>query len=141
MSPKIEAIAVTDYYVTDAYKLRHVGNDRQRAVVGSRARLCDLPVDRAVRAREVRRKATECRRRKRTRRGPLRVFDLLAEGYWGGFITGDKVTIDFSPEGPTDGLQGRLVRQVGRYAGLEQGEDKLSCAGTMESYVCGMIDL
>ncbi|MFM0491044.1 hypothetical protein [Paraburkholderia graminis] len=77
----------------------------------------------------------------RTRRGPLRVFDLLAEGYRGGFITGDKVTIDFSPEGPTDGLQGRLIRQVGRYVGLEQDENKLSCAGTMESYVCGMIDL
>jgi hypothetical protein len=73
--------------------------------------------------------------------GRFAFFDLLAEGYWGGFITGDKVTIDFSPEAPTDGLQGPLVRQVGRYADLEEGEDKLSCAGTMESYVRGMIDV
>ncbi|MFP3563058.1 hypothetical protein [Paraburkholderia sp. SIMBA_030] len=73
--------------------------------------------------------------------GRFAFFDLLAEGYWGGFITGDKVTIDFSPEEPTDGLKGPLVRQVGRYADLEEGEDKLSCAGTMESYVRGMIDV
>ncbi|RKE39113.1 hypothetical protein B0G76_5506 [Paraburkholderia sp. BL23I1N1] len=73
--------------------------------------------------------------------GRFAFFDLLAEGYWGGFITGDKVTIDFSPEEPTDGLQGPLIRQVGRYADLEEGEDKLSCAGTMESYVRGMIDV
>jgi len=73
--------------------------------------------------------------------GRFAFFDLLAEGYWGGFITGDKVTMDFSPAGETDGLQGPLVRQVGRYADLEAGEDKLSCAGTMESYVRGMINV
>ncbi|MGF6735111.1 hypothetical protein OKW50_007283 [Paraburkholderia youngii] len=73
--------------------------------------------------------------------GRFAFFDLLAEGYWGGFITGDKVTVDFSPTGNTDGLRGPLVRQVGRYADLEEGEDKLSCAGTMESYVRGMINV
>ncbi|WP_256095043.1 hypothetical protein [Paraburkholderia nodosa] len=73
--------------------------------------------------------------------GRFAFFDLLAEGYWGGFITGDKVTVDFSPAGNTDGLQGPLVRRVGRYADLEEGEDKLSCAGTMESYVRGMINV
>ncbi|MGF6702090.1 hypothetical protein OKW38_006767 [Paraburkholderia sp. MM5496-R1] len=73
--------------------------------------------------------------------GRFAFFDLLAEGYWGGFITGDKVVVDFSPAGNTDGLQGPLVRQVGRYADLEEGEDKLSCAGTMESYVRGMINV
>jgi hypothetical protein len=73
--------------------------------------------------------------------GRFAFFDLLAEGYWGGFITGDKVTIDFSPTGNTDGLHGPLIRQVSRYADLEEGEDKLSCAGTMESYVRGMINV
>ncbi|ACA96016.1 MULTISPECIES: hypothetical protein [Burkholderia] len=73
--------------------------------------------------------------------GRFAFFDLLADGYWGGFITGDKVTVDFSPSGTTDGLQGPLIKQVGRYADLEEGEDKLSCAGTMESYVRGMISV
>lgn len=73
--------------------------------------------------------------------GRFAFFDLLAEGYWGGVITGDKVRIDFSPEGERDGLQGPLIRNVARYADLEEGEDKLSCAGTIESYVRGMIDV
>lgn len=73
--------------------------------------------------------------------GRFAFFDLLAEGYWGGVITGDKVTIDFAPQGDTDGLQGPLIRSVARYADLEEGEDKLSCAGTIESYVRGMIDV
>ena len=73
--------------------------------------------------------------------GRFAFFDLLAEGYWGGVITGDKVTIDFSPEGECDGLQGPLIRSVARYADLEEGEDKLSCAGTIESYVRGMLDV
>ncbi|WP_253907070.1 hypothetical protein [Herbaspirillum rubrisubalbicans] len=73
--------------------------------------------------------------------GRFAFFDLLAEGYWGGVITGDKVRIDFSPEGERDGLQGPLIRSVARYADLEEGEDKLSCAGTIESYVRGMIDV
>jgi hypothetical protein len=73
--------------------------------------------------------------------GRFAFFDLLAEGYWGGIITGDKVVVDFSPTGETGGLQGPLVRSVARYADLEEGEDKLSCAGTMESYVRGMIEV
>lgn len=71
--------------------------------------------------------------------GRFAFFDLLAEGYWGGFITGDKVVVDFSPEGETDGLKGPLVKSIARYADLEEGEDKLTCAGTMESYVRGMV--
>ncbi|MCY1456012.1 hypothetical protein D9M71_732020 [compost metagenome] len=72
--------------------------------------------------------------------GRFAFFDLLAEGYWGGVITGDKVLVDFSPSGETDGLQGPLIRSVARFADLEEGEDKLSCAGTMESYVRGMVE-
>lgn len=78
---------------------------------------------------------------KGTVEGRFAFFDLLAEGYWGGVITGDKVVVDFSPEGDTDGVQGPLIRSVARYADLEEGEDKLSCAGTMESYVRGMVDV
>ena len=73
--------------------------------------------------------------------GRFGFFDLLAEGYWGGIITGDKVVVDFSPSGDTDGIKGPLIRSVARYADLEEGEDKLSCAGSMESYVRGMIEL
>ena len=73
--------------------------------------------------------------------GRFAFFDILAEGYWGGIITGDKVLVDFSAQGETDGFKGPLVRSVARYADLEEGEDKLSCAGTMESYVRGMVEV
>lgn len=73
--------------------------------------------------------------------GRFAFFDLLAEGYWGGFITGDKAIVDFSTHGETDGFMGPLIRSVARYADLEEGEDKLSCAGTMESYVRGMVNV
>ena len=56
-------------------------------------------------------------------------------------ITGDKVVVDFSPSGETDGFKGPVIRSVARYADLEEGEDKLSCAGTMESYVRGMVEV
>ena len=70
--------------------------------------------------------------------GRFAFFDLMAEGYWGGLISGDKVTVDFSPQ--ADDLKTPMVTSVARYADLEEGEDKLSCAGTMEAYVRGMIN-
>lgn len=75
---------------------------------------------------------------KGTVEGRFAFFDLLAEGYWGGLITGDKVTVDFSSQ--ADDIKTPLVTSVARYADLEEGEDKLSCAGTMEAYVRGMIN-
>ena len=70
--------------------------------------------------------------------GRMAVFDLLAEARWGGVISGDKVTVEFSPG---DGLSGPLVRSIARYAELEESEDKLSCAGTIDAYVRGELKL
>jgi len=70
--------------------------------------------------------------------GRLAVFDLLAEARWGGVISGDKVTADFSSG---DGLTGPLITSVARYQELEEGEDKLSCAGTLDAYVRGELTL
>lgn len=70
--------------------------------------------------------------------GRLGLFDLISEAHWGGVISGDKVTADFSPG---DNLIGPLIRSVSRYQDLEEGEDKLSCAGTIDSYVRGELNL
>ena len=59
------------------------------------------------------------------------------EGRWGGVISGDKVTIDFAAS--PDGVVVPKVRSIARFADLEDGEDKLSCAGTIETYVRGNI--
>jgi hypothetical protein len=70
--------------------------------------------------------------------GRFAFIDLLVEGRWSGIVTGDKVTVEFSPG--RDGLRTPVVRDVARYQDLEEGEDKLSCAGTMEDYVRGALE-
>ncbi len=69
--------------------------------------------------------------------GRYAVLDLAVEGRWGGVISGDKVAIDFAAS--PDGVVVPKVRSVARFADLEEGEDKLSCAGTIETYVRGNI--
>jgi hypothetical protein len=70
--------------------------------------------------------------------GRMAFFDLLADGRWGGIITGDKVVVDFAPT--EDGLRVPVVRQLARFKDLPEGEDKESCAGTIDAYVRGVIE-
>jgi hypothetical protein len=68
--------------------------------------------------------------------GRAAFFDLSIDGRWGGVISGDKVSIDFSP--CACGAKGPSIRDdVVRYADLE-GDDKIGCAGTVDAYVRGM---
>lgn len=69
--------------------------------------------------------------------GRFAFLDLSIEGRWGGLITGDRVTADFSPcacgrPGPT------ILADIRRYGELG-GEDKINCAATLDSYVRGLI--
>jgi hypothetical protein len=66
--------------------------------------------------------------------GRLGVFDLLAESYWGGFMSGDRVTIywDYACECGWKGP--RIDRNIARFAELEGGDDKITCAGTAQAY-------
>lgn len=68
--------------------------------------------------------------------GRAAFFDLSLDGRWGGVITGDKISIDFSP--CACGNKGASVRNnIARYADLE-GDDKIGCAGTIDAYVRGV---
>jgi hypothetical protein len=70
------------------------------------------------------------------REGRAAFFDLSIDGRWGGVISGDKVSIDFSP--CACGNRGPSIRDdVTRYADLE-GDDKIGCAGTVDAYVRGV---
>jgi hypothetical protein len=63
-------------------------------------------------------------------------FDLSLDGRWGGVISGDKISIDFSP--CACGSKGASIRDnIVRYADLE-GDDKIGCAGTVDAYVRGV---
>lgn len=71
--------------------------------------------------------------------GRFAFLDLLYEGRWGGLITGDKVTIDFSEKcacgrhGPT------LLDDIARFSQIGQ-DDNIGCAGTIDSYIRGAIN-
>lgn len=63
-------------------------------------------------------------------------LDLSLDGRWGGVISGDKVSIDFSP--CACGARGPSIRDnIVRYSDIE-GDDKIGCAGTVDAYVRGL---
>ena len=62
-------------------------------------------------------------------------FDLSLDARWGGVISGDRIDVDFGQ--CACGAQTPSIRDsVVRYADLE-GDDKISCSGTIDAYVRG----
>lgn len=70
--------------------------------------------------------------------GRMAFFDVTLEGRWGGLISGDQVTADFSA--CPCGRPGPTIAHIVRYTDLPEGDDKLTCAGTMDAYIKGLID-
>jgi hypothetical protein len=67
--------------------------------------------------------------------GRFAFFDTALEGRWGGVITGDRVTADFSARDISV-----VPGSIERYSILEGGDDKLTCAGTIDAYVRGVME-
>lgn len=68
--------------------------------------------------------------------GRAAFFDLSLDGRWGGVISGDRVSISFTP--CACGARSPSIRDnIMRYADLE-GDDKIGCAGTVDAYVRGV---
>ena len=68
--------------------------------------------------------------------GRAAFFDLSLDGRWGGVITGDRISLDYSP--CACGNKGPSIRDdIARFADLE-GDDKIGCAGTIDAYVRGV---
>jgi hypothetical protein len=66
--------------------------------------------------------------------GRFAFIDLLAQTYWGGFISGDQVTIHWEEDCPCGWKGPRIGPEIGRFADKEGGDDKISCAGTAKAY-------
>jgi hypothetical protein len=66
--------------------------------------------------------------------GRMALFDLLAETYWGGFISGDKVTMYWDEDCPCGWGGPCLGRTIERFAEMEGGDDKITCAGSAQAY-------
>lgn len=65
--------------------------------------------------------------------GRFAALDLLAQTFWGGTITGDKVTIDW--DGACEcGRKGAYVHDsIQRYDTAVTGDDKVTCAATIDN--------
>lgn len=71
--------------------------------------------------------------REGTQTGRYAFFDLLAESFWGGFVTGDKVTVTW--DGCVCGRRGPYFHpKIERFSELEGGDDKISCSGSNDAH-------
>jgi hypothetical protein len=72
--------------------------------------------------------------RKGKHTGRIALFDLLAETYWGGFISGDQATMHWDEDCPC-GWKGPYIEDdITRFAEMEGGDDKITCAGSAQAY-------
>lgn len=78
----------------------------------------------------------ECLPREGTQSGRLALMDLVPENYWGGFITGDEVTMSGFDDTPCAcGRTGpRLHSEIRRFSEARGGDDKINCAGAPEAH-------
>jgi hypothetical protein len=65
--------------------------------------------------------------------GRAAFFDLAMNGAWGGLITGDKVSIDWSPC-PCGRTTPHLGEDITRFSVEQGGTDKITCTATPEAH-------
>ena len=68
--------------------------------------------------------------------GQFACFDLLADSHWGGFVTGDEVTMEWDapcPCGRTTPWLHKSIRRISEKRN-DGGEEKINCAATPAAY-------
>jgi hypothetical protein len=66
--------------------------------------------------------------------GRAAFFDLGAETRWGGFITGDEITVEWDKPCPCGRPSRYIVGGIQRYSEKSGGDDKITCAATEGSH-------
>ncbi|MHA1976653.1 MAG: hypothetical protein ACW98I_07150, partial [Candidatus Hodarchaeales archaeon] len=66
--------------------------------------------------------------------GRFGFYDLLTESYWGGFLTGDEVTLHWDDQCSCSRTGPWLEKNIQRISEKKDGDDKISCAGSQEAY-------
>jgi hypothetical protein len=72
--------------------------------------------------------------REGVQRGKLVLMDPVPTSYWGGFISGDEVTIHWDEDCPCGWGGPRAAKSIRRFTEAEGGEDKITCAGSQQAY-------
>jgi hypothetical protein len=71
--------------------------------------------------------------------GRLAAYDPAWSGVWGGVISGDRVTARFGPC-PCGAPSPTIDADIVRYSELSAaGDDKLTCGGTIDAYIRGVV--
>jgi len=70
--------------------------------------------------------------------GRAAFFDLCADARWGGFITGDEITVEWDKPCDCGRTTRYIVGGIQRYSEKRGGDDKITCAATEESHAEAM---
>jgi hypothetical protein len=65
--------------------------------------------------------------------GRCAVFDLIAATYWGGFISGDEITLSFD-ECTCSRTTPHAGRRIERYSEKQGGDDKITCLASEDAH-------
>ena len=66
--------------------------------------------------------------------GRLVLVDLVPLSYWGGFTSGDEVTVHWDGKCDCGWDSPRIGKTIRRFAENEGGDDKITCAGSQQAY-------
>ena len=72
--------------------------------------------------------------REGVQKGRLVLVDPIPTSYWGGFTSGDEVTIHWEEDCPCGWGGPRAAKTIRRFAESEGGDDKITCAGSQAAY-------
>jgi hypothetical protein len=67
-------------------------------------------------------------------KGRLALVDPIPVSYWGGFVSGDEVTMHWEDDCPCGWRGPRAAKTIRRFAESEGGDDKITCAGSQAAY-------
>ena len=76
----------------------------------------------------------ECLPREGVQKGRLVIVDPIPQSYWGGFTSGDEVTIHWDEDCDCGWKSPRVAKTIRRFAENEGGDDKITCAGSQQAY-------
>lgn len=72
--------------------------------------------------------------REGVQKGRLVLVDVIPTSYWGGFTSGDEVTVHWEEDCPCGWGGPRVAKSIRRFSEAEGGEDKITCAGSQQAY-------
>jgi len=79
----------------------------------------------------------EPRPREGVQTGRAAFFDLVPQTYWGGFASGDEITVDFSPC-PCGRSTLHAHPQIQRFSEKRGGDDKITCAAADDAHAAAI---